>query len=207
MTQRITHMLVLIDRNSAKGEAAFVQGMRGWLFAGDGRPYSQLVDDETKTHVMIVGPQVFNETYISDMASVHFPAVWNLTPVLRELSYQRFHGPEGNGTTIERREDVMANAVSTKSFRPAYPEWMVVPENAETLTIAADCEVLPWETFACPKCSKRFGNLPSSGPGVKYVFNYGMKGIAGGAPQSFAKVWWTEVRCCGQNYLVSNRGK
>lgn len=31
--QRITHMLVLIDRNPAKGEAAFIQGMLGWLYS------------------------------------------------------------------------------------------------------------------------------------------------------------------------------
>ena len=95
---------------------------------------------------------------------------------------------------------------STRQFQCTYPEWMVVPDHARILTIDGDCEVLPWETFAYPKCSTRFGNLPSGGAGVKYAFNYGMRGISGGTPQSFAKVWWTEVRCCGQKYLVSNRG-
>jgi len=97
-------MLVLIDRNPAKGEAAFVQGMLGWLHAAGGTPYSRLVDAETKMHVMIVGPQDFNESYIANMALVHFPALWNRTPVLSQVAYQRFHGPEGNGTTIELRE-------------------------------------------------------------------------------------------------------
>ena len=100
---RITHMLVLIDRDPVKGQAAFVQGMLGWLCASDGQPYSRLVDAETKIHVMIVGPQSFDESYIVNMALVHFRAVWNRTPVLSEIIYQRFNGPEGNGTTIEQR--------------------------------------------------------------------------------------------------------
>ena len=104
MTKRITHMLVLIDRKPAKGEAAFVQGMLGWLKADGGVPYSQYVDDQTKMHVMIIGSQKCDESLIANMALVHFPALWNLEPVLSEIIYQPFHGPEGNGTTIELRE-------------------------------------------------------------------------------------------------------
>ena len=109
--------------------------------------------------------------------------------------------------TLSDIADGSAEPASTRAFQPPYPDWMVVPVEANSITIAADCEVLPWETFSCPKCTKPFGDLPANGPGVKYVFNYGMRGIAGGKPQSFAKVWWTEVQCCGQKYLVSNRGK
>ena len=93
-------MLVLIDKEPLKGESAFVQGMLGWLYV-DGLPYSQFVDAQTKTHVMVVGPQEFNENFIAHMALVHFRALWDRTPVLNEILYQRFHGPEGNGTTIE----------------------------------------------------------------------------------------------------------
>ena len=53
MSKRITHMLVLIDRKPAKGEAEFVRGMLGWLKADGGVPYGQLVDDQTKMNVMI----------------------------------------------------------------------------------------------------------------------------------------------------------
>jgi hypothetical protein len=102
--QRITHMLVLIDRRPVKGEAAFVQGMLGWLYDGRGQPYSRLVDAQTKMHVMIVGPEDFSESFIANMALVHFPALWNHTPVLNKIIYQRFNGPEGRGTTIEVRE-------------------------------------------------------------------------------------------------------
>lgn len=101
MNKKITHMLVLIDRDPVKGQAAFVQGMLNWLYV-DGAPYSRFVDQQTKIHVMIVGPQSFNESYIANMALVHFRAVWNRTPVLSEILYQPFNGPEGNGTTIEQ---------------------------------------------------------------------------------------------------------
>ncbi len=58
-----------------------------------GVPYSRFVDAETKIHVMIVGPQSFNKSYIANMALIHFRAVWNRTPVLSKILYQRFHGP------------------------------------------------------------------------------------------------------------------
>jgi len=126
MSQRITHMLVLIDRKPAKGEAAFVQGMLGWLYASDGQPYSRLVDAETKMHVMIVGPQDFSEDYIAHMALVHFPAIWNRTPVLNEIKYQRFHGPEGNGTTIEQRTSVTSTEATDTTRLNSNKSWLKV---------------------------------------------------------------------------------
>jgi hypothetical protein len=95
---------------------------------------------------------------------------------------------------------------TTKTVRPDYPEWIMVPDAATSLVIDDACQILPWETFNCPICSEWFGNLRSNDPRVKYVFNYGVRSVDGGTPQPFAKVWWTEVKCCGHRYLVSNRG-
>lgn len=100
--KRITHLLVLHSRRPNKDETLFVREMLN-VMSVDGEPKWGFVDEDTKIHFLVVGPQEFDEAYITNMALVHFRSLWNVdvAPFLREIQYSRFSGPEGKGTTIE----------------------------------------------------------------------------------------------------------
>lgn len=99
--ERITHMLVLVDRTPAQGMGRFTQEMLGWL-KFEGQPYGEFVDGNTKVHAQTIeaGTNI-DEAFISHMALVGFRAHWGWAPDLKKVRYQQFSGPRGNGVTIE----------------------------------------------------------------------------------------------------------
>ena len=95
--RRLTHLLILVDREPLEGASFFIYQLAQSLLS-DGKPYSHFMDDSTKIALKIVPNQDFGDEAL--MAATLL-AEWGHEVMGKMPLTQRFQGRGGNGATVE----------------------------------------------------------------------------------------------------------